>query len=531
MTLSVLIPARNEQFLGRTVSGLLEAFRGNSEVIVVLDGAWPDTPLPQHPRLTVVYLPESIGQRAATNLAARLSKAKYVMKLDAHCSVDEGFDLKMMEAMEWHPEWTMVPRMYNLHAFDWVCSAGHRRYQGPSGPCKECGQETYQDVVWRAKPSPETDHMLFDKDLRFGYWSAFKRRPEAKGDIADTMSLLGACWMLTRERYWDLDICDEAHGSWGQQGTEIACKTWLSGGRLVVNKRTWFAHMFRTQGEDFGFPYPLQGSQVALAREYSRWLWIEGNWPKAKHTLEWLVQKFAPVPGWHDTPSKGLIYYTDNRAPIKIAKKVQDSLQQVGIPIVSCSIKPMPHFGHNIHLPGKRGPLQMFKQILAALEASTAEVVFFCEQDVLYHPTHFDFVPPRKDVFYYNTNVWKHDLETGKSWRTDDCRQVSGIACYRELALAHYRARVARVEAEGFTMAMGYEPGTHNRPERVDDATSATWESTKPNIDIRHGGNFTRTRTSPGDYRNARYARGWTEAEDVPGWDLKAILSSFGVLK
>jgi hypothetical protein len=50
--------------------------------------------------------------------------------------------------------------------------------------------------------------------------------------------------------------------------------------------------------------------------------------------------------------------------------------------------------------------LDMFTKILKALEASEAEVIFFAEHDVLYHPKHFDFIPPKRDVFYYNINVW-----------------------------------------------------------------------------------------------------------------------------
>jgi len=57
--------------------------------------------------------------------------------------------------------------------------------------------------------------------------------------------------MLTREKYWELNICDESLGSWGSQGIEVACKTWLSGGKCLVNHSTWYAHMFRTQGGDF----------------------------------------------------------------------------------------------------------------------------------------------------------------------------------------------------------------------------------------------------------------------------------------
>ena len=90
--LSILIPARNEEFLSKTIEDILSNIEADTEVIAVLDGEWANPPIPQHPRVNVIYLPESIGQRAAGNLACRLSRAKYIMKVDAHCAFDKGFD-------------------------------------------------------------------------------------------------------------------------------------------------------------------------------------------------------------------------------------------------------------------------------------------------------------------------------------------------------------------------------------------------------------------------------------------------------
>jgi len=290
--LSILIPARNEMFLARTIEDILGHMEGNTEIIAVMDGQWTEPPVQDHERVQLIYHSESIGQRAATNEAARLSSGKYLMKCDAHCAFDQGFDVKMIADMQ--PDWTMVPVMRNLHAFDWVCPGGHRRYQGPSGICTECGQPTERDVVWIAKKNPQSTSYRFDKDLHFQYWREYKEHQ--KGDLVESMSLQGSCFMVTREKYFELDLCDEAHGSWGQQGTEVACKTWLSGGRVVVSKKTWYAHLFRTQGGDFGFPYPNPG--IGKAREYSRDLWLNNKWDKAIHPLSWLIERFAPVPDW-----------------------------------------------------------------------------------------------------------------------------------------------------------------------------------------------------------------------------------------
>src|SRR3990167_8274361 len=238
--LSVLIPARNEMFLKNTIEDILTHAEGDTEIIAVLDGAWADPPLHDHPRVRLVYHPVSIGQRAATNEAARLAQGKYLMKVDAHCAFDQGFDVKLMADMQ--PDWTMVPTMRNLHAFDWVCPNGHRRYQSPSGPCAECGEETQRDVVWISKPSPQSKSYCFDSTPHFQYFAEFNKRPEGKGDLTETMSLQGSCWMLTKDKYFELGVCDESFGSWGSHGIEVAVKTWLSGGSVIVNHKTFYAH-------------------------------------------------------------------------------------------------------------------------------------------------------------------------------------------------------------------------------------------------------------------------------------------------
>jgi len=517
--LSILIPARNEMFVSNTVDDILKNKRGKTEIIVGLDGAWAEPGIIDHPDVKIIYVSESLGQRGMTNKLCRLSKAKYIIKCDAHCAFDEGFDVKMMDAMKGHDDWTMVPVMRNLHAFDWVCKNGHRRYQGPSGPCNECGEPTERDIVWYPKPSPQSTSYRFDKTLHFQYFNEFKKRPEGQGDITPTMSLQGSFFMLTRDKYWELDICDEKHGSWGQQGVEVACKTWLSGGQVMVNQKTWYAHMFRTQGGDFGFPYPQSQKQVEKAREYSRELWLGNKWPLAKHDLQWLIDKFSPVPDWESGTTKGIIYYTDNQLNLKIARLVQKQIKTIGLPIVSASLKPMDKMGKNIHMKGlKRGYLTMFKQILAALEASEADIIFFCEHDNLYHPSHFDFVPPKKDTFYYDHNWWKVRKDgLAVHWDAD---QVSGLCCYRELAIEHYKKRIAEFDPENFDRK--FEPMSGEKSE--------VWQAEYPSIDIRHTGNLTYNKWTLDHFRKKETAVNFQEStiDKIPGWDSLTAESIYG---
>lgn len=531
MDLSILIPARNEMFLGRTIQDILEHIEADTEIIAALDGYWPDVGIPQYERLTLLHFPESIGQRAATNAAARAARGKYVMKVDAHCAFAQGFDRIMLEDMQY--DITMAPLMRNLHAFDWVCPDGHRRYQGPSGPCQEeitekdpdgieskhpCGKPTTMDVVWIAKPSPQSTAYRFDKTLHFQYWNEYKK--QQVGDLVETMSLQGSAFMMTRKRYFELNICDESWGSWGQQGVEVAVKSWLSGGRVLVNKRVWYAHMFRTQGGDFSFPYPITGSQVDHARKTSRKILQGDKWDKAIHPFQWLLDKFAPVPDWHTPPSKAIIYYTCNTHKPEIDEKCREQLSKAGLPIVAVSLNKELDFGNErITMQGERSPLTMHKQILAGLQKCQAEYVFLAESDVLYHPSHFEFTPARKDVFYFNTNVWKIRYPDGHAVWTDDLQQLSGMCGSLELFIDFFSKRIEQIEREGFNRH--YEPSARQNiypRERGGKYGQENWQSKTPNVCIRHNGTLTKAKWSPDDYRDKQFAKGWKEAEEVPGW-------------
>jgi len=294
--LSILIPARNEEFLVRTIQDILDNIEADTEVIAVLDGYWPNPGIPIHDRVTVLHLGEAVGQRAATNFAARLARGKYLMKVDAHCSFDKGFDRKMIDEM--HDDWTMVPTMKNLHAFDWVCECGERKYQDKGGTCK-CGKQMTKDIKWLAKKRPNSNSYCFDSTPHFQYFGEYNKRPEGKGDLTETMSLQGSCFMCTKDKYWELNLSDETLGNWGNQGIEVACKTWLSGGKCMVNHKTWYSHMFRTkQVNDFGFPWPISGKETQKTRNKVKALfWNNNNY---KYPLSWLVERFWPVKGWDE---------------------------------------------------------------------------------------------------------------------------------------------------------------------------------------------------------------------------------------
>jgi len=552
MDLSILIPARNEMFLGRTIQDIIEHAESDYEIIAVLDGQWADPPIPQHERVTLVYHPESIGQRAATNEAARLATGKYLMKVDAHCAFDQGFDRKMIADMQ--DDWTVVPVMRNLHVFNWKCmNCGMETYQGAMPTtctnklCSPEEQKFEMQVVWISKTNPQSSAYRFNTNLRFKYFPELRKR-QPKTGMSETMSLQGSCFIITQEKYFELDICDETWGSWGQQGSEVALKTWLSGGQVMCNMDTWYAHMFRTQ-PGFGHPYPDPSKSQQNAIKENKKLFMSGKWDKAVHPLSWLLDKFwlsleevedqeakwteeelqfqikrEQQAGWGDDYlikpklSWGVLYYTDNCLNPEIMEKCQKQLKKcIGQhKLVSVSLKSI-DFGNNIVLDLERGYLTLFKQILAGLEKLDTDIVFFAEHDILYHPSHFWFIPTEKDKFHYNINVWKVRMSDGHGLHYD-CQQLSGLCANRELLLKHYRKRIEMVEKNGYTRGMGFEPGTHGREKRVDDYKAESWKSEWPIIDLRHDTNLTQSRWTKEEFRNQKFTEGWEEKDNIPGW-------------
>lgn len=275
MTLSVIIPARNELFLQKTVADVLAKARGDVEVIVVLDGYWPDPPLPADPRLHVLHKGAAQSMRPAINDAVALAKGEALMKLDAHCLLAEGFDVELVGALD--DECVMVPRRYALDPEAWAIQDTGKPpidYHFLSYPFAP-GVDGLHGSPWRAR-SAGREHLEVDEE----------------------MSSQGSCWVM-RRAFWDRVVgpLDRAsYGPFTQEMQEIGLKAWLSGGRLLVNKRTWYAHLHK--GRKYGRMYSISQREVEAGRDFAVRHWMLDAWPGAKRPLRWLVERFAPVPTW-----------------------------------------------------------------------------------------------------------------------------------------------------------------------------------------------------------------------------------------
>lgn len=211
--------------------------------------------------------------------------------------------------------------------------------------------------------------------------------------------------------------------------------------------------------------------------------------------------------------TKGFLYYTCNSHDLNIEMACRAQLLKAkGNLELGCVSREPTNFGDwNIVINMPKGVLTMHKQILAGLVNMRADVVFLCENDVLYHPSHFDLIPSTSTDFHYNTNVWRVRYSDGHAVWTDDLQQTSGCFAYRKLFIEYYSMRVDKIEREGFDRH--HEPGPKTGPYRTMNHVSEY-----PNLDIRHNGNVTKSKWSPGEFRNPIYAKGWMEADAVYPW-------------
>lgn len=282
---SILIPTRGEEYqvfgrsiLQKTVEDIYEKATGKFEVIVAFDGP-PYQELPNLPNLICLYL-NWAGTKVALNEAAKVADGKYIFKVDAHCMFAEGFDETLQADIE--DNWVVSPRFYVLNAEEW-------KWQ----------DNRFYDYFYL--PCPLTD----ERGFRFkagGHWLG-RTKEKLDLDIDENMKLHGSGFFMSRDYYWNyLDGLDPHNGagSWNGEDIEVSLKTWLGPGnnKLMVNKKTWYAHMHR--GGQRPREYGVSWRDCEASTNWSARYWLGNKWDKRVKNIEWLVDKFSPVPTWPD---------------------------------------------------------------------------------------------------------------------------------------------------------------------------------------------------------------------------------------
>ena len=222
MKLSCVIPAYKDPYVVPTINSLLEnsELGDQMEIIVVLDGFWPDFELPDDPRVIYAHLGANRGMRGAINAGVQLAGGEFILRSDQHCMFGKGYDRVLTRDCK--PNWIMTATRYFLDPEKWE-------------------RMDLEPVI--------TEKLVIQGGRKFA-GMRWKERDEKYKDrnLVESMAMQGSMWLMPKKWWEDVigELQTKGYGQMYQDSHEIVFKTWKAGGRLIVDKDTWFAHKHRS---------------------------------------------------------------------------------------------------------------------------------------------------------------------------------------------------------------------------------------------------------------------------------------------
>ena len=181
--------------------------------------------------------------REAINTGVKCSNGKYLMRVDEHCMFNPGYDRLVLEEIE--DNWIVNFRRHKLDPVNWkVISENYIDYEKLLIIDKPNGFRKFSAVPWKSRTKERKDKLL-DED----------------------MAMQGSCWVMAR-RWWDKVIKrldSTGYGTLYQDTVEMLFKTWKSGGKLMLNKKTWYAHKHRKFNRTHHYPNSLAAKSFKFA--------------------------------------------------------------------------------------------------------------------------------------------------------------------------------------------------------------------------------------------------------------------------
>jgi len=210
------------------------------EVIACLDGYWPDKQIREDSRVRVLHLGKNRGMRGAINAGVSISSGEYIMRADEHCMFAKGFDRVLTESCE--PNWIVTARRYFL-----------------------------DPVKWERMPDRPVDceKLVIQGRFKFAGQRWNSRARELKHEpIIESMAMQGSMWVMPLKWWEDVigELQTEGYGPLYQDSHEMVFKTWQKGGKLMINKGTWFAHKHRSfsRTHNYGTREAMPGWKYSL---------------------------------------------------------------------------------------------------------------------------------------------------------------------------------------------------------------------------------------------------------------------------
>jgi len=268
---SIIIPACGEkqENLERTLRSIECSATGDYEVIVGLNGKSEYVPEYDFKDIEVLRFSRNVGIKTNINALAAMATGTYIYKSDAHCAFGKGFDEILQQNMQ--DNWIVMPRFYVLNGKTW-------KWQ----------DERFYDYFYLS--CPYTD----PKGFRFkagGHWpERTKERLFSHPTTDETPQIHGSGWFMTKDRFFELGgfPIQDPYGH-AQEPLWLGLKNWLQGGKVMVNKKTWYAHLHQ-DSRDRGY----DEDKAHTEKTYND---VAHYWVRQKGFKEF-VERFMPMPSW-----------------------------------------------------------------------------------------------------------------------------------------------------------------------------------------------------------------------------------------
>jgi glycosyltransferase involved in cell wall biosynthesis len=257
--LSIIIPSVGESTLQKTVDDIRNKAKGETEIIVVFD----NVRIKEIQGAICVSNPNK-GMRSAINYGVSISKGEHILKIDEHCIVGEGFDEILLADLD--DNWVVCPRRLWLDIKKW-------------------------EIMDVDRLPADYERLLISHPEKIGGCRWDSRTVKRKDILIDDNMVFQGSFYLMSRKHWDWlgGLHSEGYGEFANEAVEICLKTWLGGGRVITNKKTWYAHKHRS----FGRYSKITSLDTINGNLYSRDYWLNNRWENRKHDLNWLMDKFG----------------------------------------------------------------------------------------------------------------------------------------------------------------------------------------------------------------------------------------------
>jgi glycosyltransferase involved in cell wall biosynthesis len=240
-TVSVIVTSQNEvsgwistsvhSIIARTPPNLLK------EVIVIDDNGIPSRirgkdvdekeyqDLKKLPKVKVIQNHDREGCARSRLIGAKAATGEVLMFVDSHIE---------MISSTWYQHLVLPiledPHTMSIQTIDIINDNGSREYAKVGSSYGLINDDFY--FIWQGD--------------RFGDWPSAEQpeRPDNRQPY-ETPIGPGSLFAMRRDEFYRLGGYDEGLYVWGGENTELALKTWMCGGRIVMNPCSRVGHMFR----------------------------------------------------------------------------------------------------------------------------------------------------------------------------------------------------------------------------------------------------------------------------------------------